>query len=329
MDKVKTLFYDTKQGLINVQKFYKKVKDNKIDITQKQVKDFYDNQPVNQVMKPVRKPKEFSTIYAFYNNEIFQMDIMVYDRYAYHNYKYILCVIDVHSRYASARAMTNRRMETILEKFMDILEEMEPPEKLQCDNEFNKTEFNELLETLDISVRYSQPEEINKNAIIERWNGTLALLLQKVRITTKRYDWYNYLSDCVYNYNHTIHSTTKQKPVDIWKNKAKNEQQLVVLENNFKKGDKVRIVRKRKVFSKGDEIKYSTEIYIVTDVKNNKISLDGVKRTYKPYELKQTSEIIMDNIEEPQNEIKANNLNKMLKRLDIDEKNIITGKRRK
>jgi hypothetical protein len=133
----------------------------------------------------------------------------------------------------------------------------------------------------------------------------------------------------VYNYNHTIHSTTKQKPVDIWKNKAKNEQQLVVLENNFKKGDKVRIVRKRKVFSKGDEIKYSTEIYIVTDVKNNKISLDGVKRTYKPYELKQTSEIIMDNIEEPQNEIKANNLNKMLKRLDIDDKNIITGKRRK
>ena len=104
----------------------------------------------------------------------------------------------------------------------------------------------------------------------------MALLLQKVRITTKRYDWYNYLSDCVYNYNHTVHSTTKQKPVDIWKNEAKNEQKLVVLDNDFKTGDKVRIVRKRKVFSKGDEIKYSTEIYIVTDVKNNKISMQNL-----------------------------------------------------
>lgn len=329
MDKLKSLFYDTKKGLINTNKLFEKVKEEKLNLTHKQVKDFYDNQPVNQVMKPVRKPKEFSTIYAFYNSEIYQMDIMVYDRYAYHNYKYILCVIDVHSRYASARAMTNRRMETILENFKDILKEMGAPDKLQCDNEFNKIEFNELLKKSNISVRYSQPEEINKNAIIERWNGTLALLLQKVRITTKRYDWYNYLSDCVHNYNNTKHSTTKQKPIDIWENRARNEQKLVVLEHSFKIGDKVRIVRKKKVFGKGDEIKYSPETYVVKDVKNNKISVDGIKRTYKPYELKQVSEIIIDNVEEPKNEIKTNNLMKMLKRLDIDTKNIITEKRRK
>lgn len=329
MDKLKSLFYDTKKGLINTNKLFEKVKEEKLNLTHKQVKDFYDNQPVNQVMKPVRKPKEFSTIYAFYNSEIYQMDIMVYDRYAYHNYKYILCVIDVHSRYASARAMTNRRMETILENFKDILKEMGAPDKLQCDNEFNKIEFNELLKKSNISVRYSQPEEINKNAIIERWNGTLALLLQKVRITTKRYDWYNYLSDCVHNYNNTKHSTTKQKPIDIWENRARNEQKLVVLEHSFKIGDKVRIVRKKKVFGKGDEIKYSPETYVVKDVKNNKISVDGIKRTYKPYELKQVSEIIIDNVEEPKNEIKTNNLMKMYKRLDIDTKNIITEKRRK
>lgn len=329
MDKLKSLFYDTKKGLINTNKLFEKVKEEKLNLTHKQVKDFYDNQPVNQVMKPVRKPKEFSTIYAFYNSEIYQMDIMVYDRYAYHNYKYILCVIDVHSRYASARAMTNRRMETILENFKDILKEMGAPDKLQCDNEFNKIEFNELLKKSNISVRYSQPEEINKNAIIERWNGTLALLLQKVRITTKRYDWYNYLSDCVHNYNNTKHSTTKQKPIDIWENRARNEQKLVVLEHSFKIGDKVRIVRKKKVFGKGDEIKYSPEIYVVKAVKNNKISIDGIKRSYKPYELKQVSEIIIDNVEEPKNEIKTNNLMKMLKRLDIDTKNIITEKRRK
>jgi hypothetical protein len=33
---------------------------------------------------------------------------MVYDRYEYHNYKYIFVIVDIYSRYADARAMTNR-----------------------------------------------------------------------------------------------------------------------------------------------------------------------------------------------------------------------------
>ncbi len=39
----------------------------------------------------------------------YQMDIIVYNRYEYHKYKYILVVIDIYSRFAQARAMTNRK----------------------------------------------------------------------------------------------------------------------------------------------------------------------------------------------------------------------------
>ena len=141
MENLRKLYYDPKEGFISIDKLYQKVKDSKLDLTYKQVKEFYDAQAVNQVMKPIRKTNKFNTIYANYPGQCYQMDIIVYDRYTYHNYKYILVVIDIYSRYATARAMTNRRMETIIENFRDIIKELHPPEKIECDNEFNKQEF--------------------------------------------------------------------------------------------------------------------------------------------------------------------------------------------
>ena len=64
-----------------------------------------------------------------------------------------------------------------------------------------------------------------------------------------------------------------------------------------------------------------------TKIKGDKINIDDLPKNYKPYELVNITEISSDNIGEPKNEIKENNLKKLLKRLDIDEKNIITEKR--
>ena len=93
MEQLKQLFYNPKEGYISLDKLYTKVKDSKINLSYKQVKEFYEGQAVNQVMKPARKTKKFNSIYANYPGQIFQMDIIVYDRYTYHNYKYILVVI--------------------------------------------------------------------------------------------------------------------------------------------------------------------------------------------------------------------------------------------
>lgn len=329
MENLRKLYYNPKEGFISKDKLYSKVKESKLDLTYTDVDKFYKAQAVNQVMKPIRKSKYFNSICALYPHNIYQMDIIIYDRYTYHNYKYILVVIDIYSRYVDARAMTNRRMETIIENFEDILKDMGTPDIIQCDNEFNKEEFIKVLSKDKISVRFSHPDELNKNAIVERFNGTLATTLQKVRIALKRYDWYNYLSDVIYNYNNTIHSTTKEKPINIWKGKEDNKQILNIIKPTFEIGDKVRIMRKKKVFAKGDEVKYSTNIYIVEKVNlRGNVILNGIVRSYKPYEIKKVSGIIeRDDVEQPKTETAENKIQQLYQRLDINKDNIITTKR--
>jgi hypothetical protein len=282
-------------------------------------------------MKPIRKSKNFNSIYANYPKQIYQADIIIYDRYTYHNYKYILVVIDINSRYASARAMTNRKLSTIIEKFEDIIKEMGAPDKIECDNEFNKKEFIDILKANNITTIFSHPDELHKNSIVERMNGTIALTLQKVRLALKRYDWYNYLGDVLFNYNHTKHSTTKETPASIWDGKESNRQVIQFQDNSFKVGDKIRIMRKKKAFQKGDIIKYSPEIYLIEKVNmRGNVHLNGLVRSYKPYEIKKVSDIVekLDkDIEEPETATAENKIQQLYKRLDIDPVNIIVGKR--
>jgi hypothetical protein len=328
MEKLKKIFYDPKQGLVSVKKLYEKTKDLELGLTFKQVNDFYKAQSINQVLKPIRKPKEFNSYRALYPGHIFQMDIIVYDRYTYHNYKYILVVIDIYSRYLDAKPMTNRKLSTIIEKFEEIIKDMGAPYEIQCDNEFNKKDFIEVLDDYDIKYRFSDPSEQHKNPIVERSNGTLALLLQKIRITTKRYDWYNYLNDALENYNNTIHSTTDNKPIDIYSGKKINEQDYNNVKNKFSIGDKVRIIKKKIVFSKGDVIKASKEKYIIEGINKNRIKLNGKTTTFKPYELIKITDG-EDDIIEPETQTASNKIKHMYKRTGIDQNSILNTKRNK
>lgn len=326
-NKIINLFFDPKIGFTSINRFNEKLKENKITITNKELEMLYKSLAVNQVLKPYRKPKKYSSIVAHYCKELYQIDIMVYDRYKYGYYSYIISVIDVYSRYAEARAMTNRRSETVLEKLKEIFSVMKVPEKIECDNEFNTKILDEYFKKNNISLIFSLPEQINKNAIVERFNGTLANLLQKIRIGTNNKNWPSYLKDAIYNYNNTVHSTIKETPISIWTYKKRNQQKINIVANPFKIGDKVRIVRKKKVFDKGDVIKLSTDIYIIENINGKKIFLNGIKRHYKPYELSIIKDIQGQPINEPETETKANNAKKLMKRLELDPDNIIVGKR--
>jgi hypothetical protein len=209
---LKKLFYDVSSGFVSIDKFYKKVQLNGLKYTKKEVKIFYDAQTVKQVLKPTIKQKQYNSIIAYFPRHIYQMDIIVYDRYEYNKYKYMLVVIDINSRYLQVRPMTSRSMVNILKAYRSIIKVMKIPEQLHSDNEFNKAEFLEELSKDGTTFRFSDPNEMHKNAIVERVNGTIALFIQKVRIGLKRYDWNNYIFYLVNNYNTTYHSTIKNTP---------------------------------------------------------------------------------------------------------------------
>jgi hypothetical protein len=57
---------------------------------------------VKQILRDYRRPKKYLPVVAREPGDCFQMDIMVYNRFQYDNYKYILTCVDVYSRYAQA-----------------------------------------------------------------------------------------------------------------------------------------------------------------------------------------------------------------------------------
>ncbi len=332
MDKLKEIFYDRKEGLTNLNKLIEKVHEEKLNLSNKEIKEFYNKQNITKLMKPIRKPKYFNSFRANYAGHIYQLDIINYSRYKMNNYQYILCLIDIYSRYLIARAMTNREMGTIIKNFVEMIDEIGPPYKLQCDNEFNKKDFIEILKKYNIETRFSDPYEQFKNPIVERVNGTLQTLLQRLRILTDNKYWYKYLDDAVYNYNHSVHSTTHHKPIDIWNGKFTNDQDLTDVEYKYKEGDKVKIINKRELFDKIDTVNASKKTYTIEKIKGNKYKLFDNDNWYKPYELSPVYGLNDDEnlnleITEPTDEAKEHKQKLIHKNLGIDENNIIEGKR--
>jgi len=327
MEELKQLFYNPKEGLVSKDKLYAKVKEKGINLTKKEVNEFYDNQEINQVLKPLRKQKEFNTYKANYPGHIYQLDIIVYNRFTQNKKSYILVVIDIYSRFMQAEAIYNRELITIIKAYKKMINEMGPPFELQADNEFNKIEFIKVLKEDGTSYRFSDANEKHKNPIVERVNGTIAKLLQKVRMTTKNYKWNTYLSDVVENYNNTVHSTTGEKPIDIFSGEEPNNQEYNKVENEFRVGDKVRTITQKKVFGKGDVLTASKDIYVIESIKNNRIHIIGVKRSYKPYELIKVSDSTEVKIIEPKTKTKENQIRYLYKRIDVNKDNIINEKR--
>jgi hypothetical protein len=302
---IKKVYYDPETGYSSAIKLHKKIKsiDPKIKISIQQVQDFLDKQYTNQLNRKQTKPKQYNSIVSYGPKNNYQMDIISYDRYSYKNYSYILCIIDVYSRYASCRAMTSRKLPTIIENIKSIMKEMGWPKNMNCDNEFNKESLIKIMNDNGTKMWFSEPDELNKNAIVERFNRTIAEKIQLWRTATGEYDWPKVLPKLVKNYNNTEHRTIKNTPNNIFYKNGKNNQEYIMVDNKFAVGDKVRLKKKDKVFDKNDMIRYSKTIYVITRIEKNKIYFADDKKEYgpvKPYELKLANEV---QFKEPEPEI--------------------------
>ena len=298
MDEIRKFYYDADLGYINdSKKLHRKLINNGVDVSLKLVKQFLENQETVQVNKRIHT-KNFNSVVAEKIRTNFQLDIIIYDRWQIDGYKYILCCIDVYSRFVQCRAMTNREMKNIMEKFKSIIQVMGIPENINCDNEFNKKEFNNYAEQNNIKMWYSQPNEINKNVIIERFNRTISEKIGIWREGSRLRKWYLFLNNLVKNYNNSVHSTTKNTPNDILFKKAHNEQEIKIVVNKFQEGDHVRISTTKTLFSKGDRIKFSKKVYEIDIIEGNKIYLsdDDSGKYYKPYELLKISKTELSKI---------------------------------
>ena len=182
--------------------------------------------------------------------------------------KYILCAIDLFSKYAFVIPLKDQEGISIVNAFNKIIKlSNRKPNEIWVDQggQFYKYVFEKWLSDNDI-IMYSTYNE-GKSVVAETFIRTLKNKLYKHMTATGKNVYYGVLDDVVNKYNNTKHSTIEMKPIDV----GDNNKRVYIDEHNeknsrFKVGDGVRISKFKYIFAKGYTPNWSEEIHIVDKI---------------------------------------------------------------
>ena len=130
--------------------------------------------------------------------------------------RFLLCVIDIFSKYAWVVPLKDEKGVSIVTAFQSILKQSyRNPNKIWVYNgfEFYNTSFKIWLQGNDI-VMYSTHNE-RKSVVVERFIRTLKSKIYKYMTSITKNVYIDKLDDIVDEYNDTNHTTIKMKPIDV------------------------------------------------------------------------------------------------------------------
>ena len=226
----------------------------------------------DELHKPITKKFKKRKVYSQFKDNIWGVDIADMQSLSIKNkgIRYLLCVIDLYSKYAFVIPLKDKKGISILNAFDKIIKQNNrKPNKIWVDQggEFYNNIFKKWLSDNDI-IMYSMYNE-GKSVVAERFIRTLKSKLYKHVTAIGKNVYYDVLGDVVNKYNNTKHSITiKMKPIDVRDN---NNKRVYIDEHNekrgkFKVGDRVRISKFKNIFAKGYTPNWSKEIFIVDKI---------------------------------------------------------------
>ena len=129
--------------------------------------------------------------------------------------KYLLCAIDLFSKYAWVIHLKDKKGTSIVNAFQKIISKERKPNKIWVDqgSEFYNNSFKDFLKINNIEM-YSTYNE-GKSVIAERFIRTLKNKIYKHMTAISKNIYVDVLDDIVNKYNNTVHKTIKMKPIDV------------------------------------------------------------------------------------------------------------------
>ena len=157
--------------------------------------------------------------------------------------RFLLCVIDIFSKYAWVVPLKDKKGISIVKAFQIILKQPNrKPNKIRVDkgSEFYNAYLNKWLRDNDI-VMYSTHNE-GKSVVAERFIRTLKSNIFKYMTSISKNVYVDELDDIMDEYNNTYHTTIKMKPIDVKDNTYINaDKEINIKDPKFKVRDHVRI----------------------------------------------------------------------------------------
>lgn len=128
-----------------------------------------------------------------------------------------LTVIDAFSKYGQAYPLDGSNAVSVLNALLIFITHHGVPQLIISDNgtEFKNGLMQEFIDTHKINIHYTTPENPQSNGMVERFHSTI---IEHLRILKEKKKQFNVKEEMLYAllaYNHSIHSVTKQKPIDI------------------------------------------------------------------------------------------------------------------
>ena len=241
-------------------------------------------------------------VHAAFKNNIWGADLADMQLLSRYNkgIRFLLCVIDIFSKYAWVVPLRDKKGISIVKAFQIILKQSNrKPNKIWVDkgSEFYNAFFKKWLPDNDIAM-YSTHNE-GKSVVAERFLRTLKSKIYKYMTSISKNVYIDKLDGIVNEYNNTYHTTIKMKPIDVKDNTYINtDKEINNKDPKFKVGDRVRISKYKKFFTKGYTPNWSEEVFMIKEVKNtvpwtyviNDLNGEEIIGTFYEKELQKTSQ---------------------------------------
>ena len=276
-------YYDPKfpGSFSGVDKFYTEINNRgKYNLTRKDIEKWLQGQDTYTVNRSVQHNFKRNRVIVSGIDNQWDGDLMVLNSLAKYNnnYKYILLLIDIFSRYIWTVKMKTKTSEATINAMKQVFAKGRKPEILRTDKgrDFLSKPFKDFMKAEGVH-QFSTQNETKAN-YAERAIKTIKSKLFKYMYANHTYKYIDALDSITEAYNNGYHSSIKMAPNNVnesnqsalWqqlylpktadgKNKTKN------IPKNFKFeiGDFVRISFLRKAFSREYDQKWSDEIFRV------------------------------------------------------------------
>ena len=222
--------------------------------------------------KPIIRKFEKRKVYSTFKDNIWGVDLVDMQLLSKYNkgIRFLLCVIDIFSKYAWVVPLKDEKGISIVKAFQIILKQSNrKPNKIWIDkgSEFYNGYFKKWLRDKGI-VMYSTHNE-GKSVVAEKFIRTLKSKIYKYMTSISKNVYIDKLNDIVDEYNDTYHTTIKMKPIEVKDNTHINtSKEINNKDPKFKVADHVRISKYKNIFAKGYMPNWSEEVFVIKKVKN-------------------------------------------------------------
>ena len=213
-----------------------------------------DYQLADELNKKIIRKFKKRKLYSSFRDNIWGANLADMQSLSKYNngIKYLLCAIDLFSKYAWIVPLKDKKGISIVNAFQQIILEGRKPNKIWVNQsgEFYNNLFKRFLKINNTEV-YSMYVE-GKSVVAERFIRTLKSKILKHMTTVSKNVYFDVLDGIVSKYNNTVHRSIKMKPIDV-KSDSYDEynEDSNVIKPKFKVGDHVRISNYKKNFAKG------------------------------------------------------------------------------